>query len=270
MGALISNSSWSGQGAGMHRSRRAHGRGQARIGPAEPLIATFRALVTGRLGLLAVATTGLLAVGCAGPAAGGGGASPVATSASARSTSASVSASAAAAAAGGSVAAAPDPNAPEVAAAGDIPDNQVFVPFAAAGTSFTVSVPQGWAQSTAGTATVFTDKFNSVRIDVQPRATAPDIASVLTQDVPRLQAATAGFVLGDVRAVSRSAGPAVLVTYAATSARDAVTGKSVTEAVERCVFWKAGQEVALTLSGPQGADNVDPWRKITDSFRWQR
>lgn len=252
----------------MHRSRRAHGRCQAPIRPAEPLIATFRALVTGRLGLLAVATTGLLAVGCAGPAAGGGGASPVVTSASARSTSASVSASAAAA--GGSVAAAPDPNAPEVAAAGDIPDNQVFVPFASAGNSFTVSVPQGWAQSTAGTATVFTDKFNSVRIEVQPRATAPDVAAVRTQDVPRLQAATAGFVLGDVRVVSRSAGPAVLVTYAAPSARDAVTGKSVTEAVERYVFWKAGQEVALTLSGPQGADNVDPWRKITDSFRWQR
>jgi hypothetical protein len=237
-----------------------------------------RALVAGRLGLLAVAATGLLAAGCAGPAAGGGGASPVlssaasasASAASARSTSASDSASAASAAAGGSVAAAPDPNAPEVAAAGDIPDNQVFVPFAPADNLFTVSVPQGWAQSTATAATVFTDKFNSVHIEVQPRTTAADVASVRTQDVPRLQAATAGFVLGDVRVVSRSGGTAVLVTYAATSARDAVTGKSVTEAVERYVFWKAGQEVALTLSGPQGADNVDPWRKVTDSFRWQR
>jgi hypothetical protein len=26
----------------------------------------------------------------------------------------------------------------------------------------------------------------------------------------------------------------------------------------------------LTLSGPKGADNVDPWRKITDSLRWQQ
>ncbi|MDT7564604.1 MAG: hypothetical protein QOG76_3228, partial [Pseudonocardiales bacterium] len=24
----------------------------------------------------------------------------------------------------------------------------------------------------------------------------------------------------------------------------------------------------LTLSGPKGADNVDPWRKVTDSLRW--
>jgi hypothetical protein len=44
----------------------------------------------------------------------------------------------------------------------------------------------------------------------------------------------------------------------------------VTEAVERYSFWRSGQEVVLTLSGPQGADNVDPWRKITDSVRWQR
>jgi hypothetical protein len=26
----------------------------------------------------------------------------------------------------------------------------------------------------------------------------------------------------------------------------------------------------VTLSGPAGADNVDPWRTVTDSFRWLR
>jgi hypothetical protein len=49
-----------------------------------------------------------------------------------------------------------------------------------------------------------------------------------------------------------------------------VTGKSVTEAVQRYEFWRSGQEVVLTLSAPQGSDNVDPWRTITDSFRWQQ
>jgi hypothetical protein len=79
-----------------------------------------------------------------------------------------------------------------------------------------------------------------------------------------------GFALGDVQSVRRSAGPAVLIAYQATSAPNAVTGKPVTEAAERYVFWRGGQEVLLTLSGPKGADNVDPWRKITDSFRWQQ
>jgi hypothetical protein len=146
----------------------------------------------------------------------------------------------------------------------------VFVPFAVPGGLVTVSVPQGWARSGQGVATVFTDKFNSVRIEVRPRPAAPDVASVRAQDVPLLQGSTPGFVLGDVRVVQRSAGPAVLVTYGAVSAPNPVTGKSVTEAVERYEFWRSGQEVVLTLSGPKGADNVDPWRKITDSVRWQR
>jgi hypothetical protein len=116
---------------------------------------------------------------------------------------------------------------------------------------------------------VFTDKFNSVRIHSGPRSGTPDVASVRAQDVPAVQAATPGFVLGDVQEVHRAAGAAVLVTYTAPSPPNPVTGKSVTEAVERYVFGRPGQEAVLTLSAPKGADNVDPWRAVTDSFRWQ-
>jgi hypothetical protein len=28
-------------------------------------------------------------------------------------------------------------------------------------------------------------------------------------------------------------------------------------------------EVILTLSGPVGADNADPWRVVTDSLQWR-
>ncbi|MDT4904221.1 MAG: hypothetical protein QOH52_2237, partial [Pseudonocardiales bacterium] len=42
----------------------------------------------------------------------------------------------------------------------------------------------------------------------------------------------------------------------------------VIQAVERYEFWKNGNEVVLTLAAPVGADNVDPWRKVTDSFAW--
>ena len=164
---------------------------------------------------------------------------------------------------------APDPNAPEVIAAGDIPDNQVFVPVVAAGGAFTVSVPQGWVRSSDGAAIVFTDKFNSVRIESRPLAAAPDVASVRARDVPALQRSAPGFALGDVQTVLRMSGSAVLLTYTATSAASAVTGKSVTEAVERYAFWRGGTEVVLTLAGPQGSDNVDPWRRVTDSLRWR-
>ena len=163
---------------------------------------------------------------------------------------------------------APNPNAPEQVTPGDIPDNQVFVPYAPPGAVFEVSVPQGWARTADGAATVFTDKFNAVRIDARPRPVAPDVASVRAQEVPALATAPA-FSLGEVTVVDRKAGKAVLVTYTAGSPIDPVTGKSVLTAVERYAFWRAGQEVVLTLSSAKGADNVDPWRTVTDSLRWR-
>jgi hypothetical protein len=49
-----------------------------------------------------------------------------------------------------------------------------------------------------------------------------------------------------------------------------VTGKVGQDAVERYVFFHRGHEVILTLSGPQKADNVDPWRIISNSLAWSR
>jgi hypothetical protein len=35
-------------------------------------------------------------------------------------------------------------------------------------------------------------------------------------------------------------------------------------------FWHAGRQVRLTLSGPAGADDADPWNLVSDSLRWRR
>jgi len=154
--------------------------------------------------------------------------------------------------------------------AGDIPDNQAFVPFAAPDATFSVSVPEGWARTSQGQATIFTDKLNSVRIESQARPTAPDTASVAANEVPALRSSVAGFQGGQVTTVQRKAGTAVLVSYQAVAPPDPVTGRSITDAVQRYEFWKSGQQVTLTLSGPKDADNVDPWRLVTDSLRWLR
>ena len=69
-------------------------------------------------------------------------------------------------------------------------------------------------------------------------------------------------------AVQRKAGPVIVITYQGTSAANPVTGKAGTDAFERYDYWRNGDEVVLTLSGPAGADNVDPWRTITDSLQW--
>jgi hypothetical protein len=205
--------------------------------------------------------TQVLGIGMVAVAVGGcGAAAPPAPAAPSGVTAAPI----ATAAASGT----PDPNAPEIVAAGDIPDNQVYVPYTAPGGGFTVAVPQGWARSSDGAATVFSDKFNTVRVEMLARPTAPDAASARATEVPALASARS-FTLGDVTTVNRKAGSAVLITYTAASPVDPVTGKSVLTSVERYEFWRAGQEVVLTLSGAKGADNVDPWRTVSDSFRWR-
>lgn len=153
----------------------------------------------------------------------------------------------------------PDPTAPEQNVAGDIPDNQVFVPYA--GNGFTVKAPEGWAHTAEGGAVVFTDKFNSVRIETTQRLQAPTIDSVTNEELSL-------FPRGTVSIAHRTAGDAILITYEESSTQDPTTGKSVVESVQRYEFWRNGLEVILTLSGPKGADNVDPWRTITDSLRW--
>jgi hypothetical protein len=69
--------------------------------------------------------------------------------------------------------------------------------------------------------------------------------------------------------LTRPAGRVVLIRYRARSRRDAVTGKTVVNDVERYEFWKAGRLAAVTLQAPRGSDNVDPWRTVTTSFRWR-
>jgi hypothetical protein len=153
--------------------------------------------------------------------------------------------------------------------AGDIPDNQAFVPFTPPGGLFTVSVPEGWARTTEGAATIFSDKLNTVRIQTHPRVAAPNTESVSVDELPGIASSTPGYRPGTVSAVQRKAGQVMLITYQGTSPLNPVTGNTETDAFERYGYWHAGQEVILTLSGPVGADNVDPWRTITDSLQWQ-
>ena len=165
-----------------------------------------------------------------------------------------------------STAAAP---APETNPAGDIPDNQAFVPFTPPTGLFTVSVPEGWARNTDGAATIFTDKLNTVRIEIRARATAPNTMSVSVDELPAIASSTPGYRSGTVTAVPRKVGQVMLITYQGASPPNPVTGKTGTDAIERYEFWRDGREVILSLSGPAGADNVDPWRTVTDSLQWR-
>src|ERR1700712_2692745 len=56
------------------------------------------------------------------------------------------------------------PHATEFNPPGDIPDNAVFLDHLAPGSRVHFTVPEGWAKSTQGGVTTFTDKYNSVSI----------------------------------------------------------------------------------------------------------
>jgi hypothetical protein len=164
-----------------------------------------------------------------------------------------------------------DPNAPEVSPAGDIPDNQAYVAYSPPGAAYSVKVPEGWARtSTAGGVTSFTDKLNRIRMQAVAAKTALSTAEARRTELPKLARSVRGFKVQTVSSVTRPAGRAVRITYLAQSPVDAVTGKSHTDAVQRYVFFHKGQDVVLTLSGPKGADNVDPYKVVTDSLRYTR
>ncbi|HEY0359157.1 MAG TPA: hypothetical protein VGD11_11290 [Mycobacteriales bacterium] len=160
-----------------------------------------------------------------------------------------------------------DPNLPEVNAQGDIPDNQQYVPYTPPTGGFSVKVPEGWARTASPSSATFTDKLNSIRLDVSARPGAPTTASARAE-VAALGTKAGHFTAGPVKTVTRKAGTAVVAFYRADAAADPVTGKVVNDDVERYQFWANGKLVTLTLGGPHGADNVDPWRIVTDSFRW--
>ena len=159
-------------------------------------------------------------------------------------------------------------NAPEVNPAGDIPDNQVFVPYSPPGGRFTVKVPEGWGRTARAGTVSFTDKLNTISMETRPAPAAPTVASARQADLPAIRSASRRYEPGSVTQVRRAGGDVVLVTFKADAPADPVTGKVVHDAVERYEFWR-GAEAILTLAGPVGADNVAPWRIVSDSFRWR-
>lgn len=160
-----------------------------------------------------------------------------------------------------------DPNAAEVSPPGDIPDDQVFVPYSPPGAGYRVTVPEGWSRSTRGGAVTFTDKLNSIRLESETAGAAPGLADGKAE-LQRLASSVAGFAPGEVSTVQRNAGTALLITYLGEGPPDPVTGKTVKDAFERYEFFRGGELATVTVSGPDGADNVDPWMIVTDSLEW--
>jgi hypothetical protein len=150
------------------------------------------------------------------------------------------------------------------AAAGDIPDNQVFLVFRNGRAGYSMKYPEGWAQLGSDNAVVFRDKNNIIRIVVS-RAAAPAVAGV-RHDLQRLKGVR---VVAAPHPIGLTGSRALKVVYSTESARNAVTGKRVTLVVDRYYVWRGGRLAVVDLGTPRGVDNVDAYRLMIESFRWR-
>ncbi|MHB8693378.1 MAG: hypothetical protein ACYDHH_19255 [Solirubrobacteraceae bacterium] len=159
-----------------------------------------------------------------------------------------------------------NPNQRESLPPGDIPDTIAYVPFHDKGLGLTISSPEGWARSVHGGALSFAANLNEIQVSAKPAATAPTATSVRSAEVPAIAHSVGSFKLQSISTVSRTSGPAVRIAYLGDSKPDPVTGKIGTLAFERYDFFHNGREVVVLVSSPLGSDNVDPWRKVTNSL----
>jgi hypothetical protein len=129
------------------------------------------------------------------------------------------------------------PSEAESAATGDIPDNQTFLVFKNPSAGYSIRYPEGWARKGQGSDVTFKEKANVIHIAVKPGA--------------------AKNKQGEKTTVTRQSAP------------DPVTGKRLPLTVDVYEYENAGKVAVLELSTPEGVDNVDAYRLISESFAWR-
>lgn len=128
------------------------------------------------------------------------------------------------------------PSEAESVATGDIPDNQAFLVYTDKGAGYSIRYPEGWARTGSGADVTFREKANVIHLVVHPgKAKNPE---------------------GEKTTTTRKSAP------------DPVTGKSLPLLVDTYEYEKGGKVAVLELSTPEGVDNVDAYRLISESFRW--
>ncbi len=160
------------------------------------------------------------------------------------------------------------PVAPEKNPPGDIPDSQVFVAYRSAEGGYQLEVPEGWARSTQEADVSFVDKLDGVKVTITQAPAALTAASARTNEVATLLKSSRAVQVDKIRDVQLPAGAAVLVEYSSNSDPDPVTGKQVRLENNMYLFFQSGKLTTLTLWAPLGADNVDQWQRMAQSFRW--
>lgn len=149
---------------------------------------------------------------------------------------------------------------------GDVPDNAVFLTYHSGNPAFSIQYVEGWQVNQQPDGVVVRDKDSSETVSVlAPQA---DVAGyVASTDLPALQAQP-GFKLDTQDTVKVGATDYVHITYHLPAPPDPVTGKRVPSTVDRYYVPSPTGLAIVSLSTPDGVDNVDAFRQMIESFRW--
>jgi hypothetical protein len=161
--------------------------------------------------------------------------------------------------------------APEVNPPGDIPDSQAFVTFKNTSGGYQLEVPEGWARTAAppnSPDVTFVHNYNGVSVHVAPVSSPPTAASAQADEAKQIQSHVRAVTITGASEVNLPAGKAVVLKYTSNSDPNPVTSKQVRLENVTYIFYKNGKEAMVTMWAPLGADNVDQWNRMANSFRW--
>jgi hypothetical protein len=149
---------------------------------------------------------------------------------------------------------------------GDVPDNAVFLTYRGGGPAFSIQYVEGWQVNQQPDGVVIRDKDSSETVAiVAPQA---DVAGyVASTDLPALQAQS-GFKFGKQDTVTIGGKSYVHLVYHLPAPPDPVTGKQVPSTVDRYYVPGPSGLAVVSLSTPDGVDNVDAFRQMIESFKW--
>jgi hypothetical protein len=153
------------------------------------------------------------------------------------------------------------------AAAGDIPDNQVFLLFRNGLGGYSMKYPEGWARTGSRGVVTFRDKNNLVRIAVVNGASTT--VGAATADMKGLKTSTPSLHFDRPISLTIAGKHVVKVVYTTESRPNSVTGKRVVLSVDRYYAPGPGKHAVVDLGTPRGVDNIDAYRLMIESFRWK-
>ena len=149
---------------------------------------------------------------------------------------------------------------------GDVPDNAVFLTYQQAALGFSIQYVEGWQVTTRPDGVRINDKDSSEIVTVVDLP--PDVAAyVRGTDLPSLRG-QAGFALVKQDTVKVGGATYRHLVYHIPSPADPVTGKQVPSTVDRYYVPGPAHLAIVSLSTPDGVDNVDAFRTMIESFGW--